>query len=176
MTTYLCPRTDLDCAATFTSPGDLDWHFRMTHGYSRLYSLWTSLRPPQPLGPPPERHVPDGLVEGPGTRTLAEQRADQRADQATRHPERLDDPDLPALGARTGGTRHTGGTGHTGELSHTGGLGRTGETGHTGETGRGAADDSMLDSAALAGLRPSATRGAAATRHRRSKRHARSSH
>ncbi|MCK9877564.1 hypothetical protein MXD59_17595 [Frankia sp. Ag45/Mut15] len=77
MTTYPCPRTDLDCAAAFTSPGDLDWHFRMAHGYRRLYRIWTSLRPPQPIGPPPERHVPDGLVEGPGTRTLAERHADQ---------------------------------------------------------------------------------------------------
>ncbi|WP_163548838.1 hypothetical protein [Candidatus Frankia nodulisporulans] len=86
MTTYPCPRTDLDCAAAFTSPGDLDWHFRMAHGYRRLYRIWTSLRPPQPIGPPPERHVPDGLVEGPGTRTLAELRADQavHAEQTAR--------------------------------------------------------------------------------------------
>ncbi len=77
--TYPCPRADLDCAAAFATAGDLDWHLRLAHGYGPVYRIWTSLRPPRPLGPPPPRHVPDGLVEGPGTLTTAERRAAQNS-------------------------------------------------------------------------------------------------
>ncbi|CAO5239195.1 hypothetical protein [Frankia sp. AgKG'84/4] len=74
---YPCPRADLGCAAAFATGGDLDWHLHLTHGYRGTYRIWTSLRPPRPLGPTPPRHVPDGLVEGPGTLTIAERRAAQ---------------------------------------------------------------------------------------------------
>ncbi|MCK9925155.1 hypothetical protein MXD61_25345 [Frankia sp. AgPm24] len=146
MTTYPCPRTDLDCAAAFTSPGDLDWHFRMAHGYRRLYRIWTSLRPPQPIGPPPERHVPDGLVEGPGTRTLAERRADQAA--LTHQPTRTD------------------------QAVHAEQTARSDQNVLADQTVEGSAPDAGV----FAGLRPSATHGATAAHRRKSKRHARSSH
>jgi hypothetical protein len=75
--TYPCPRTDLGCTAAFLSAGDLDYHFHLAHGYRALYRIRVSLRPPKPIGPAPARHVPDGLVAGPGTPTLGERRAER---------------------------------------------------------------------------------------------------
>ncbi|WP_236706115.1 hypothetical protein [Frankia sp. ACN1ag] len=83
MTVYPCPRSDLACAERFLSTGDLDYHLHVTHGYRGVWRIVASLRPdhPLPIGPRPARHVPDGLVEGQGTPTLAESHdADSRAD------------------------------------------------------------------------------------------------
>ncbi|MCK9898188.1 hypothetical protein [Frankia sp. AgB32] len=94
---YPCPRADLDCAAAFATGGDLDWHLHLTHGYRGTYRIWTSLRPPRPLGAPPARHVPDGLVEGPGTLTTAERRAAQNSqDDPTPAPSPAAGPAGPA--------------------------------------------------------------------------------
>jgi hypothetical protein len=76
---YPCPRTDLGCTAVLSTGGDLDYHFHLAHGYRGGWRIAVSVRPPRPLptGLPPERHVPDGLVEGSGTPTMAERRADR---------------------------------------------------------------------------------------------------
>ncbi|CAO5155345.1 hypothetical protein FAIPA1_190011 [Frankia sp. AiPs1] len=170
MTSYQCPRADLGCAAVFTGPGDLDWHFRMAHGYRRLYRVWTSLRPPVPIGGRPERHVPDGLLEGPGTPTLAEQRADREL--ATRGRRR----GRPGGVGRGGGADH----GHTGAndggSAAASGTGRPGGVGGARGPGSGPRRPGVAgpEAGVLAGLRPSAARAAAAIHHRRRSRHARS--
>ncbi|OHV31226.1 hypothetical protein BCD49_32380 [Pseudofrankia sp. EUN1h] len=45
MTLYRCPRADLHCKALFESSGDLDDHYRWTHGYRRTSRYLASLRP-----------------------------------------------------------------------------------------------------------------------------------
>lgn len=79
MTVYRCPRRDLRCSAEFGSAGDLDYHFRMIHGYRRFSRYVAAFRPTQASGPRPQRRVPDDLPEGTGTPTLSEEIAARHA-------------------------------------------------------------------------------------------------
>src|SRR5262245_53339396 len=45
MTVYRCPRADLRCDELFGSSGDLDHHYRWTHGYRRAGRYTAAFRP-----------------------------------------------------------------------------------------------------------------------------------
>lgn len=83
MTLYRCPRHDLGCTDTFPTTGDLDYHLHITHGYRGFWRVAASLPPVAqlPLGPKPERRVPDGLEEGAGTPTLTEELREERDEE-----------------------------------------------------------------------------------------------
>jgi len=59
MTVYRCPRADLRCDALFGSSGDLDHHYRWTHGYRRVGRYAAAFRPPQlpPVGGRPTDQI-----------------------------------------------------------------------------------------------------------------------
>jgi hypothetical protein len=66
---YKCPRGDLGCTEVFQTTGDLDWHCHQAHGYRHTWRLVSSFgrEIKLPIGPTPNRRVPDGLETGPGT-------------------------------------------------------------------------------------------------------------
>jgi hypothetical protein len=67
MTMYQCPRRDLGCQDDFRTTGDLDYHFRIAHGYRGVWRVVASFRPQArlPYGPEPERRIPGGAEEAP---------------------------------------------------------------------------------------------------------------
>jgi hypothetical protein len=68
MTMYQCPRRDLDCQEDFRTTGDLDYHFRMAHGYRGVWRVVSSFLPQKrlPYGPEPERRIPGAAGGAPG--------------------------------------------------------------------------------------------------------------